>query len=530
MTPMFLTLDNLSVSAKSASAHIDRELVPHIAAACKVKPSRIIGYRIIRRSLDARKKPDVKILYRVEAELSPDARPVGTATKEPTVQEVCFEPENPGKLTNPIIVGAGPAGLFAAYTLALAGARPVVLERGYDVVRRKADIDSFFAMRQLNPESNFLYGEGGAGTWSDGKLYTRVKDPRMGFVMQSFVDCGAPEQILYFSHPHLGSDRLPGIVSALREKIIALGGSFRWGCTVSDIVMKNGRCTGVKLNNGEVLSAECVLIASGHSARDLICAIAGHGAAYRMKGFQVGMRIEHSQTFINRMQYGKDHSYPALGAAEYALALSPAEGLPGAASFCMCPGGEIIPATCEAGTLCTNGMSNFARSGEFANAALITTLDGAKFCDPGTAFDFLHQLERQAFLAGGMDYTAPAQTAKCFLDGGMSKGRLPVATSYRLGRVPYRLDQLLPGEVTGTLRRALARFDKLMPGFVEHGVFTGIETRVSSPVRFERDPERLDTVNCPGLFLAGEGAGMAGGITSAAVDGVRLAEAMLRLK
>ena len=247
-----------------------------------------------------------------------------------------------------------------------------------------------------------------------------------------------------------------------------------------------------------------------------------------MKGFQVGMRIEHPQRFINRMQYGKDKSYPALGAAEYALALSPSEGMPGAASFCMCPGGEIIPATCENGTLCTNGMSNFARSGEFANSALITTIDGGKFNSPAAAFDFLHGLERAAFLAGGMDYTAPAQTAKCFLDGGSSKGKLPAETSYRLGRVPYQMERLLPEDVTQTLRRALVRFEKIMPGFVEQGVFTGIESRVSSPVRFERDPEKLDTVNISGLYLAGEGAGMAGGITSAAVDGVRLAEAMLR--
>ena len=525
---MFLTLDNLTISAKNVPAGIDGELTPYSAAACKVRAEQVLRYRIIRRSLDARKKPDVKLLYRLEAELTKDARPAGALSEKSTIPDVAFEVENPHGLAQPVVVGAGPGGLFAAYVLALAGAKPVVLERGFDVVKRKKDIENFFALRRLDTESNFLYGEGGAGTWSDGKLFTRVKDPRMGFVMQTFVDCGAPEQILYFSHPHLGSDRLPGIVSALREKIIALGGEFRWGCNVEDIVVKNGRCSGVKLHNGEILEAPRVLIASGHSARDLICRIAAHGGAFRMKGFQVGMRIEHPQRFINRMQYGKDKSYPALGAAEYALALSPSDGMPGAASFCMCPGGEIIPATCENGTLCTNGMSNFARSGEFANSALITTIDGGKFNSPAAAFDFLHGLERAAFLAGGMDYTAPAQTAKCFLDGGSSKGKLPAETSYRLGRVPYQMERLLPEDVTQTLRRALVRFEKIMPGFVEQGVFTGIESRVSSPVRFERDPEKLDTVNISGLYLAGEGAGMAGGITSAAVDGVRLAEAMLR--
>lgn len=413
--------------------------------------------------------------------------------------------------------------------LALAGAKPVVLERGCDVVQRRKDIDAFFRSRTLDEDSNFLFGEGGAGTWSDGKLFTRIHDPRMDFVLRTFADCGAPESILYFSHPHLGSDRLPGIIASLREKIVSLGGTFLFRRTVSDIAIRNGVCRGVMLASGETLSAPCVLIAAGHSARELTLGLTKRGIAHRLKGFQIGMRIEHPQRFVNRARYGADESYPALGAADYSLALSPSGGdaSTGSATFCMCPGGEIIPAVCTEGTLCTNGMSLYARSGRFANSAVITTLNGGDFASAEEAFVFLDALERAAFAAGGGDYTAPAQSAAGFLRG--ETGTLPGETSYRFGLMPAKLDALLPRPVVPVLRRALRRYDGLMPGFVSEGVFMGVETRVSSPVRFERGPDGASP-SCGGLYLGGEGAGMAGGITSAAVDGIRLAEAMLAHK
>ncbi len=517
---MYITVDKLTLSAAKVPVSVDRELTPYIAAECGLKPEQILSYRILKRSLDARKKPDVKLLYRLEVQIPDTARPRNSfsVSAEPALLPP-FEPENKSGICNPVVVGAGPAGLFAAYTLALAGAKPLVLERGRDVLRRKLDIEGFFASRHVNQESNFLFGEGGAGTWSDGKLYTRVKDKRMDFVMRTFVSCGAPEQILYFSHPHLGSDRLPGIISGLREKIIALGGSFRWDTKVRDVICRNGVCTGVLLENGERLEAPAVLIASGHSAVDLIRNLIKQDAAFRMKGFQLGMRIEHSQRFINRTQYGTDRSYPALGAAEYSLSLPPPEG---AATFCMCPGGEIIPAVSRPGCLCTNGMSPFARDGKFANSAVITTCTAP---DPETAFQLLENLERNAFSAGGLDYTAPAQSAACFMDG--EQGHVAAETSYKFGRKAARLDLILPPPVTAVIKRALAKFDRQMPGFIREGVFTGVETRVSSPVRFLRDPETLESASIRNLYLAGEGAGMAGGITSAALDGIRLASAML---
>ncbi len=520
--PMKITIP-LEVEARIVPREEREFLRPLAAKACGLREEDLLSLEIRRRSLDARHKPRVKILYSLAAELRPGARPrpdrgIAPLTEEPPY----FPPDNRKGLHHPLVVGTGPAGLFGALVLAMAGTCPLVVERGRDVERRAQDIQDFFATRQLNPESNLLFGEGGAGTWSDGKLFTRVRDPRGRFVLETFVAAGAPPEILYYAHPHLGSDRLPAIISAIRRRICQLGGRFLWETRV-EAVEGDTAFRGLRLGDGSRLEGSAALVACGHSARDLIQQMAGQ-VQVAMKGFQLGCRIEHTQSFINQTQFGMAVPYPSLGPAEYLLSLHDDAQGPGATSFCMCPGGEILPATCDPLALCTNGMSNAARDGQFANSALISTLRETTFSSPREAFAFLHDLETRLFQLGGGDYSAPAQRARDFLLGGTSP--LPKATSYRLGLTPSRLDLLVPDPIRTALQRALAAFDRKAPGFLGGGTLVGMETRVSSPVRFLRRPDTLST-SMDGLYVAGEGGGMAGGIVSAAIDGIRLAEAML---
>lgn len=515
-----VSIPELRVPARTAPRGIDGHLHEFIARHLGVGPDEILSYRILRRSTDARKKPNVFLLYHLHVMLCDTAKPHSCEMPEPPAQTWC--PPSETRLENPLVVGSGPAGLFAALLLASAGCRPVLIERGRDVGRRKLDVEAFLRTRTPDPESNFLYGEGGAGTWSDGKLFTRIRDPRIEYVLRVFAEAGAPEQILYFAHPHIGSDLLPGVIAAIRKKILALGGTVLWGQRAESLLIRDGKCRGVRLAGGDTAEAPATLIASGHSARDLILSLISSGCAFAMKGFQTGVRIEHRQSFIDRARYGG--TIPAAGAAEYALSAS-APGGSGVVSFCMCPGGEIIPAVSQSGHLRTNGMSNAARSGPFANTALVTTFPPETFATPGEAFDFLAGYENEIFRAGGSDYTFPAQTAEDFLNGRRTV-RLP-ETSCRTGVTAGDLRTLLPRRLTDALRRALPEFERRMPGFIRGGVLTGIETGVSSPVRFLRHPDTLES-SIPGLWLAGEGAGCAGGITSAAVDGLRAAEQMMR--
>lgn len=527
---MKISIDDLVLSAKKLPREIDTVLHAHIAAKCGIKAADILSYRIIKRSIDARRKGDIKLLYSLIAEVPEDVQSFFPLVSAPPLEESSEKnPENPNHLQSPVIIGAGPAGLFAAYILALAGCKPVILERGRSVDARKFDIEGFLTARQLNTESNFLYGEGGAGTWSDGKLYTRVKDPGIRFILDTFVQCGSSPGIAYFSHPHIGSDKLPSVIANLRKKIIALGGTFRWNARVEKLLLQEGRCKGVLLASGEKVEAPAVIAACGHSARKFILSLVESGVKYSMKGFQIGCRIEHPQNYINRIQYGLPEAPEAIGNAEYNFVSRPMPNgsIGGATTFCMCPGGEIIPSTAEEGRLSTNGMSNEARNGRFANSAIISTIDEKRFSHPFQAFDFLDKLEQKVFEAGGGDYTCPAQSAVDFVR--RESGSTRLFSSYALGLRPARLDEILPVNISKALHRALKHFDSMAPSFIARGILAGVETHVSSPVRFLRDEETLSS-NIPGFYTAGEGAGMAGGITSSAADGIRVAEALLKSK
>lgn len=540
MSGLHVDIDGLEVPLKAAAAlpvqSLDHHLEPWIARHCHVPTSDILDYTIERRSLDARRKPALSFIYHVVATVR-DGSPVREGdgitvhTQAPSQDDGLhhLKPVDPLPL-HPLVVGAGPAGQMAAYLLAMYGCKPLVIDRGRDADARTADLGRFHASRELDPESNYLFGEGGAGTYSDGKLYTRVKDRRMRFLLEAFVAARAPRHLLWRHHPHIGSDILPHMCKRLRAQIEAWGGGFRWGTTVRDVIERDGRCVGVELTSGERIEAPLVVIAPGHSARDLILRLIERGIEHKAKGFQLGCRVEHDQRLVDLGQYGclpgRDVPKHLLGAAEYNLVSRPPAhlGADHVTTFCMCPGGEIIAATSDRGQLSTNGMSRYARASAFANAGLIVNQEVDRDGSGLAGFALINDIERAAFAAGGSDYSCPAQSAAAFMRG--EAGPEVTASSYRLGVRPGRIDRLLPAKTVTAIRQALRHFERVIPGFLTHGTLVGVETRVSSPVRFERNPATLAS-SLPGLYLAGEGAGYAGGIVSAGLDGLRLAETIL---
>lgn len=529
-----LRLSNIKIGInEAADTGAERAtLRKKILSRLRIREEELKDFTIVKKSVDARKKEDIVYVYTVDIEPSQEKRLLAKGANKDMAQapEIISKAVLKGseRLTErPVVIGTGPAGFFAGLILARNGYRPILFERGWDVDARTAAIKGFWKEGRLNPDSNVQFGEGGAGTFSDGKLTTLISDSRCDLVLKEFTMAGAPQEILYTSKPHIGTDLLKGVVKNLRRDIIAHGGDVRFNARVTDFIVEGGQMKALVINGSETVRCNIVLLAIGHSARDTFEVLYHRGVMMSPKSFSIGVRIEHPQKLINLAQYGSSSDHPGLGAADYKLAYH-TKGGRSAYTFCMCPGGYVVAAASEEHCLVTNGMSEFRRDGENANAALLVGVTPADFTGdhPLAGIEFQRKWEGLAFDTGGRDYKAPVQLTGDFLADQVSTAWGSVKPTYLPGVVFAPLNQCLPGYVIETMKEAIVHFNTKIKGFaMPDGILTGVETRSSSPVRINRDENFLS--NIAGLYPVGEGAGYAGGIISAAVDGIKIAERVM---
>lgn len=526
--------------------HQEQELENTVLEKLNIEKEQLLNIHIFKRGYDARRKDNIILMYTLDVETSCDEKLLVQFEKDQNVKQspdtsYKFVAQAPEDLTQrPVVIGMGPCGLFVGLVLAQMGFKPIILERGKEVRERTKDTFGFWRKKILNTESNVQFGEGGAGTFSDGKLYSQVKDPNHygRKVLNEFVAAGAPEEILYVSKPHIGTFKLVTMVEKMRAKIFELGGEVRFEQRVDDMELEevdgNKRVTSLTLNTGEVLKTNYVAFAIGHSARDTFTMLRDKGVYIKPKPFSVGFRIEHEQSVIDAARFGKNAGHPILGAADYKLVHHCKNGR-SVYSFCMCPGGTVVAATSEEGRVVTNGMSQYSRHERNANSAIVVGIDPSDFSDDPenqdvlAGIEFQRRLEEKAFKLGGESYDAPCQLVGDFLAGRKSGEHGEVEPSYKPGVTYCDLSEAIPPYAVEAIREALPAFERKIKGFsMSDATLTAVETRTSSPIQITRDKQTFESLNVEGLYPAGEGAGYAGGILSAGIDGIKIAEAMAK--
>ena len=518
--------------------HSEEELHAAVIERLDIEAEDLLRCEVFRRSIDARKRSAIQLIYTLDVEVTDESTVFNRNEKLKKSGQVAVSPDTnyhfvthaPQEIKQrPVVIGTGPCGFFAGLLLAQMGFKPIILERGKIVQQRTKDTMGFWRKSVFKPESNVQFGEGGAGTFSDGKLYSQIKDKRYlaRKVLTEFVKAGAPEEILYVAKPHIGTFRLVSIVRRMRATIESLGGEFRFENKVTDLLTENKRIKGITLANGESIASEHVVLAVGHSARDTFRMLYERGVYVEAKPFSIGFRIEHPQSLIDGVRWGESAGHELLGAADYKLVHHCKNGR-SVYSFCMCPGGTVVAATSEEGHVVTNGMSEYSRKERNANAGIVVGITPEEDY-PGDALagiDFQRHWEVAAFKAGGENYNAPAQKVGDFLAGRPSSSLGPVIPSYTPGVTMTDLSSCIPDYAVEAIREAIPAFDRKIKGYaMKDALLTGVETRTSSPIRIKRNAE-YESINTGGLYPAGEGAGYAGGILSAAVDGIEVAEAV----